>query len=320
MRALGEGPRRGDRHVRLAHVALPRLPGLRGRLPDRRQVRAPDGGDPRRDPGAPPAHRLGASAGVGRLPASSFRTLSGWRCSPGLLQAVPADGRPATRPGDRPARAAAWPPRRGRSAAAAHLVALLRAAGHRPGARRPPEAGRVLRRLHHARRLRRDESRHGQSPGAGRLRRRPARRSRSAAAPSTSTPASARRRRAWPGTTSRRSSGPTPSGSSSTRPAAARPSKSTASCWPTIRPGPSAREGVQRAGPRLQRGRRRAAARRSRPPRSRHEGGLPGRLPPAARPAYPPAAARRAEASSGRRRWSRCATATAVVAAPASTT
>ena len=208
------GARRGDGHVRLAHVALPGLPRLRGRLPDRRQVRAPDGGDARRGPGASPAHRVRAGCWRRSSSSSCSRTPSGWRCSRACCgrtsgsasrRLVRATGLLRRLPG-RLDEAEALLPR--------ISVALLRAARHRSGARRAPEAGRLLRRLHHARRLRRDEPRDRPGPGAGRLRRRPAR------GPDLLRRAPRPRRRArdgeaiWPARTSRRSSSPTPSGSS----------------------------------------------------------------------------------------------------------
>ena len=276
-----------------AHLRLPGLPRLPDGLPVGRPVRRHHRGRARRRPS-----RSIASEKTDRPRDPRARVFTRHRCSTPPASACGCTSAAGCR------RCAAQV---GRAAPAAQALArdgsharpgagrrsALGGAARHPGARSGALPRGLHRGLHHAAAVRRDQRGHGARAGRQRLRRlQPAeagllRR----AADAHRRPA--RRRATWRGATSTPSRRSGSTRSSSTPPAAARRSRSTATCWPTTRRTPSAR---------------RAFARKVKdvseflasidlvPPTqpgadARH---LSGRLSPGPRPGHPPAAAQAA--------------------------
>ena len=165
------GPDRVDADLRASSRSLSRLSRLRDRVPVGGQVRLAPRGDA--DPAPPPRPAAPAPAPRGRDPLRVPRARAPGRRARGL-QALPAERAPPPRARD--ARAPPVPPpRRARGAARRRAGGRVAApadpgAGHGAGARRTPHG------LRPAPSLSRGEPRHGEAPGARRLRgRRPAR-------------------------------------------------------------------------------------------------------------------------------------------------
>ena len=140
---------RAHRHGRRALRPLPRLHGVRARVPVGRQVRPADRADARLRRGAPPA--LGRRAAAARRRSSPSSRTAG-ACAPRSRCA-------ACR---RPARSGRWPPSRRRGSSPAWPPEHLPGAG---------PARRAARRLRAERRLRRRQRRDGPRPRRRRLRR-----------------------------------------------------------------------------------------------------------------------------------------------------